>query len=166
MILGYITLLVLTACVFYLEARTDADGIAHGKPVDHGKELTERAIFCLVVLLFSVGLSFAAHHFDPVLAIKRTFVMAFVCWGWFTLGFRYGLNRMRGKHWAYISTSNNYDRVFYALSMAWFVFKTIVMNKSASSKGDEEKHFNRGGKLAYTFEASVFTAFTILYFNL
>ena len=149
--------LVAVLTIAYLEAGTDAGRIAEHKPIDHGKELKERIIAVLVCGAL-ICLSFGAWEW-------RTLYWLPMAWGLFTFGFRWWLNRKRGKDMWYIAPwSNNYDRLWYAVACwTWWTdaelrSHAIWLRDYEKSTIVEVKDIRLAGRLAYITEALVFAA--------
>src|SRR5690349_9088222 len=111
--IAYTFLLLLTLVVAYLEARDDANTIRKQDDVDHKAEVKERIVALgvpLVVIALAASVKDWTWHWE-----WRTLLFIPICWAVFTVGFRWMLNKMRGKHWCYVAPwSNNYDRFFWA----------------------------------------------------
>ena len=138
------------------EARHDDDRIDDNLTIYHGKRLKYR--------LMVAGLMFAAAGLiDWFLHRDFAFLLfAPMGWAWWTAWFRWMLNKERGLDWRYIAPwSNNYDRVWYALStFGWMDQDLLELDKKWYFTKDRfmflKEGVHRAGLLAYTFEALVF----------
>ncbi len=130
--------LLAVVTIALLEARTDAANIAANIPINHRDELIERAVAVGMAGLL-ICAAFSRWEW-------RTLLWVPMAWAYFTLAFRYLLNRARGKDWRYVSASNWYDR-------QWML---IADWKAELPSVDELKA--RAGTIAYAFEFAVLAA--------
>lgn len=150
-----LSILIVAIVLFaWKEAADDARAIAEsnktGKPFTHDDP--DRYIVAGVFTLIMAGF---AQTWWALLYFPIT-------WAVFTISFRFLLNRMRGKHWLYVSPSNGYD---------WFFIRSVMNAARFSQSGFKEIHafsyeysrtyrwdIHRSGVRAYAFEALVVLA--------
>jgi hypothetical protein len=122
---------LFTAAHALFWAATDARDIRNGKNINHPVRWVLRAA---IEVGASLVFAFTRNELIGIRLALVTIAAAFL----FSALFRFLLNTMRGRHWAYVSPSSWYDRQF------------IRLMKS------------RAGTLAYIFEAVVFGTFAYL----
>ena len=123
---------LFTAAHALFWAATDARDIRNGKDINHGVRWALRAAIEVGAALLALPLGWGT--------ALTTIAAAFL----FSALFRFLLNTMRGRHWAYISDNNEYDWLFIA------------------TFSDYGIGHHRAGTLAYIFEAVVFATFAYL----
>ena len=142
---------LFTAAHALLWAARDARDIRNGKDINHGVRWALRAAI-------EVGVTLAAMPFGWG-ALLTTIAAGFM----FSALFRFLLNTMRGRHWAYVSPSSWYDWQF--LKRIWFTvdgyvttqMHAVIYHNKVYPNGPFYLSANhRAGTLAYIFEAVVF----------
>jgi len=156
----YILFLASLFWIQEMESTSDANRITENKPINHRDELIERTVLGAVCFL------------GTILLIRdwKVLWLAPAGWGWFTMWFRYRLNKKRGLDWRYISPSNGYD---------WFWMRATSPNRFVNGLREKVKtHFahhyentpafrkghHRAGTIAYAFEALTFLLGSTLFF--
>ena len=141
---------LFTAAHALFWAARDARDIRNGKDINHGVRWTIRAAI-------EVGATLAVMPFGWG-AVMTTLAAAFL----FSALFRFLLNTMRGRHWAYVSPSSWYDWQFIRRYLTWdILFGSIESaaehhNANYRHTNTYPKDIHRAGTLAYIFEAAVF----------
>lgn len=166
MILLSIFLLVL-AMHAYSEAHGDAMAIADGQDIDHGWALIERVVngFLITVLMIAYD---AFHN-----GWWHCLLMLPIGWAWWTMLFRFCLNRMRGNDWYYIGpivgnrgkNDSWYDgfwhELVWGLSGGEWIYFTGTLDSGRLAKYDHDLP----GKVAYSFELTILAASLATYFT-
>ncbi len=150
---------LFTAAHALFWAATDARDIRNGKNINHPVRWALRA-----AIEVGASLVFAFIREEPIgiRLVLTTIAAAFL----FSALFRFLLNTMRGRHWAYVSPSSWYD---------WFFMQLCVLRALQTRRHylvDSfgrytqfpyyRQHVHRAGALAYIFEAVVFGTFAYL----
>lgn len=133
------------------EAEDDAETIANHGTINHGRALAGRVAVgalcwaCAALAGLATGTSLS-----PILLLIPA------GWAWWTMLFRWTLNRARGLDWWYISPSNWYDWQF----LRQFTFGKMQQGEWIDSwpVWGRTESARRAGTLAYAFEAAVFIA--------
>ncbi len=160
----YILFLASLFWIQEMESTSDANRITENKPINHRDELIERTVLGAICFL------------GTILLIRdwKVLWLAPAGWGWFTMWFRYRLNKKRDLDWRYISPSNGYDWQF--IRIAWFNGFSRALSISEAKEYHEEFYVpsgrndqyqpavHRAGTIAYAFEALTFLLGSTLFF--
>lgn len=146
----YIAVFLLFVALYVLaEARHDYNKIQAGKKIDHLERWVVRAgVVTLVAAVFVLPMRWKALLLLPIGAFG------------FSAAFRWCLNRMRGKHWAYIAPwSSLYDRFFFGLSnWDWAWSWSLLKYKYHEWSVRHVDIIHRAGRLAYLTEITIVVA--------
>lgn len=145
---------LFTAAHALFWAATDARDIRNGKDINHPVRWAIRAAIEVGVSLVTMPIGWEG--------VLVTIAAAFL----FSALFRFLLNTMRGRHWAYVSPSSWYDWQFIRLTYAG----ANMRRKEGISRhvirynwlDIYPKDIHRAGTLAYIFEAVVFAVLAYL----
>ena len=147
----YIAVFLVFVLLYALaEARHDYNKIQAGKEIDHLERWVLRAgVVTLVVAVFVLPMRWKALLLLPIGAFG------------FSAAFRWTLNRMRGKHWAYIAPwSSLYDRFFFGLSFgSWPTERDVELYKEMYEVSNAVGSWiHSAGRLAYLTEITIAVA--------
>lgn len=165
MIVIFIIYLLLMAMHAYSEAHDDDLKIAAGQEIDHGAALLDRILTGL--LISAVVIAFETHE----RGLWHGMLLLPIGWAWWTMLFRFSINRMRGLDWRYlghrlVARSRNdsaYDTFFHIVAQRLTELAQRLLERPRKRRiwiAPTE----RAGAIAYAFEASVFIASTVTYF--
>lgn len=127
----YLFLLAIGLYAYLDQAPKDAGTIGEHKPINHKDKWLDRlqvgaGLFALLALVTCWSFDMNPLRVGP---------MAVAGFFWFSLVFRLRLNKLRGRHWAYVAPwSNRYDGLFYNEGLVERQCRCNLMQRNASLK--------------------------------
>lgn len=139
----------------------DALMIRVGEEIKHAKRLKIRVVGMGIIASIAFGFWCIAAALWGFSVWSGLFLFPAV-WAWWTMRFRWVLNRERGLDWRYVSPSNWYDWQFIRHMLGWSKLSrknAMEDHKHTYHAGDfplYRRNIHRAGILAYIVESLVF----------
>lgn len=172
----YLAILRLFGTHAAICAADDKFKIDENHHIDHGRALKIRVLVLGLIFLAAFAVySCKSLWWHGLLLLP-------IGWAWWTMLFRFSLNRMRGLDWRYVSPSNNTD--LWWMSVSWLTISSKWVPPFGSMRiyGSRDYYHNpqtngslrigvewkrmahRAGAIEYAFELAVFAGSTVAYF--